>query len=192
MRAILAALTFVTVMTVAATSTPNGGRTPHSGAFYLHELKASILQVLEQNQALVNDGGARPKSSKLLPDAVFARTYDLFSEVVGDDFSIGSLAHDPAEITAALGLMLQSGRVTIARLQREIDAEPDGAIVAGRFPPDEFVRQVGAAFGERTGIEIVQTEPDVTEDDPVAIDARFQALWIEDPSWIRVSIPAAR
>lgn len=192
MRTTIVALSFVFTMGFAGTSASDGGRTAYSGAYYLHELKASILAVLEQNQTLINDGLRGPKSSKLLPDAVFARSYDLFTEIVGDDFSIASLGRETDRVSTALALMLQSGRITIARLQREIDTEPDGSVVRSRYVPDAFGRDVAAEFRRRTGIEIEQSTDAPAGGAVADHDASLDRWRAEDPAFIRVSIPSGR
>lgn len=192
MRATIAALSFVFTMVYAGNSTSDGGRTAYSGAYYLHELKASILVVLEQNQPQINEGRLGPKSSKLLPVAVFARSYDLFTEVVGDDFSIAGLGRDADRVASALAIMLHSGRVTIARLQREIDTEPDGSVVAARYRPDDFGRDVAREFQRRTGVVFEQTPADDDVEVAADHDAPLDAWRVEDPAFIRVSIPQGR
>jgi len=192
MRTTIVALSFVFTMVFAATSTSEGGRTAYSGAYYLHELKASMLTVLEQNQTLINDGGRRPKSSRLLPDTVFARCYDLFMEIVGDGFSIHELGRDSEAIGSALAIMLQAGRVTITRLKREIEIDPGGARVRNRFTADAFGRQVVAEFERRTGVCIEQTKELGEASSAPAHDTPLDPWRAEDPAFIRVSIPHGR
>ncbi len=130
----------------------------NTGSYYFGEMKSAMKTVLTENQALINqksDGST--KDEWLAPDAVYERAYETFTEIAGDDFSVRKLGTDQAAIAQGLATLLQAGRITIAKSQKQINTEADGSVKLKKFIPAVFGRLVAAEFETRTGVMIKQT-----------------------------------
>jgi len=135
-------------------------KTEKSGKYYLDIMKESITEVLDENQSLINknsDGSF--KNKKLTPKALYRKMYSTFKKIAGTGFSPKSLPseHSPEKVAHLLAVMLQGGRVTIAKSQGLINSEKDGSVKLKKFIPAVFGRLVGEHFKEKSGVVIKQT-----------------------------------
>lgn len=144
-------------LVLAAAAAP-AATTPEDGRYYFDALKSSMLEVLQENQALFNTSAAGGvKDETLTPDAYYSRAYEQFTELVDEDFSVSDLGNDPEAIAQALGTMLQAGRITTAKAQKAINTEPDGSVKLKKFIPAVFGRLVAERFAAKTGVQLKQT-----------------------------------
>ena len=128
------------------------------GRYYFDAMKASMLEVLAENQKLINTTPAGAvKDKTLVPEADYARAYESFTEIAGEDFSVADLGSDPAAIAQALGTMLQAGREVTAKAQVAINTESDGTVKPKKFIPAVFGRLVADRFAKKTGVVMKQT-----------------------------------
>ncbi|MCB1182487.1 DUF3365 domain-containing protein [bacterium] len=160
--AILAAPLFPThVVPCAALADPAPAptaTTPRDGEYYFGQLRASIVEVVADHQALINrTPTGTVKDPALMPRAYADQAAGVFAGLVGSGFDPAGLGRDPAAIARALGTLLQAGRITTARLQTAINTEPDGTVVLKKFVPAAFGRLVAENFRRRTGVTIKQT-----------------------------------
>lgn len=150
---------FLALTLLLALSSPARGKDT-DGAYYFAELKQSILEVLNENQALINTNpdGSR-KSEDLTADRFYSEAYRTFKTIVGADFAPTSLTgeKDPGRIAQVLGAMLQAGRDHCAKLQTDINGEKDGSARPKKFIPAVFGRLAADRFKTRTGVAIKQT-----------------------------------
>jgi len=136
------------------------GKTPKDGKYYFDSMKLSIIEIIDENQALINrnpDGSM--KNKKLTPKAIYRKTYDIFKKITGAGFSPKSLVgeHSPEKISHTLAALLQGGRVSIAKSQKIINKEKNGSIKLKKFIPAVFGRLVAERLKQKTGIEVKQT-----------------------------------
>ncbi len=131
--------------------------TAKSGKSYIKAMKASVRAVLKAHQKLINEVDGKVKDKKLLPEAIYRKTYETFSELAGEEFSTKNLGKDPQKIAHALGTFLQAGRINIAKLQKKINREKKGKKKLKKFIPAVFGRLVAEEFAKRTGVQIKQT-----------------------------------
>ncbi len=132
----------------------------HDGAYFFDALKQSMIDVLDDNQALINaNADGSQKSPKLLSDAFYRSAYRTFKTIVGSRFSPKSLKGevDPEQISHVLAALLQSGRTEIAKLQATINEESDGTVKPKKFIPAVFGRLTAEKFKEKTGVAMKQT-----------------------------------
>lgn len=134
--------------------------TERDGLYYFEELRTSILEVLAENQALINQTPRGDvKNPKLEPDAIYREMYQTFKTIMGKDFNMKELAGqtDPEHIASALTALLQGARDTIARLQNDINQNADGTLTLKKFIPAVFGRLTLEKYQARTGIAMKQT-----------------------------------
>ncbi|MCD6388533.1 MAG: DUF3365 domain-containing protein [Desulfobulbaceae bacterium] len=135
--------------------------TPKDGKYYFDQLKESILDVLNENQGLINtnpDGSMKTK--KLAPKDFYKRIYEQFKKIgVGKTFKMKDMKGetDPAKIAPALTTLLQAGRITTAKAQKDINTEADGSVKLKKFIPAVFGRLVVEHFQKKTGVHMKQT-----------------------------------
>ena len=135
--------------------------TPHDGKFYFDNLKESMLEILAENQKLINTNpdGSR-KTKKLTPKAIYKKTYEQFKKIgAGKTFKMKEMKGetDPAKIAPVLTTLLQAGRITIAKAQKDINTEADGSVKLKKFIPAVFGRLVAERFQQKTGVAMKQT-----------------------------------
>ncbi len=135
-------------------------KTSRDGKHYFDQMKASMLEILEEHQQLINttpDGSV--KSEKLTSEAFYKKAYATFKKIAGKGFKLKNLEGEtnPEKIAPILTALLQGGRVAIANLQKNINAEPDGSVKLKKFIPAVFGRIMIARFTEKTGVAMKQT-----------------------------------
>jgi len=135
-------------------------QTPKNGGYYFNEMKASMLEVIEENQGLINkkaDGSLKEK--KLLPKQLYKKIYRTFKSIAGKDFTFKKMKaeRNPEKIAHILAALLQGGRVTIAKSQGLINTEADGSKKLKRFIPAVFGKLTADRFKQKTGVAVKQT-----------------------------------
>lgn len=134
--------------------------TPKTGIYYFNEMKASIKEIIKENQNLINKNKDGSIKTKQLTSKVFYKnTFTMFKKLMGADYIVSSLKKekDPTKISKALTSLLSAGRITIAKEQITINTEQDGSVVKKKFIPAVFGRLVSDRFEEKTGLSIKQT-----------------------------------
>ncbi len=134
--------------------------TPYDGEYYFEQMKVSILEILTEHKKLINtkpDGAL--KTDKLKAEAIYRRVYAMFKKIAGKDFKLSQLKDEtnPEKIAPILAALLQAGRVTIAKLQKDINKEADGSVKLKKFIPAIFGRLTIYRFTRKTGILMKQT-----------------------------------
>ena len=135
--------------------------TTQDGKYYFNMMKASMIEVLKENQHLINtkpDGSV--KNKKLSPTVFYKQSYDQFKKIgVGKKFSMKKMAGetDPAVIAPVLATLLQAGRITTAKSQKIINTESDGSIKLKKFIPAVFGKLTLEKFTAKTDAYMKQT-----------------------------------
>jgi len=135
MKVFIQAVIICSVIMFSALAMPG---TPYDGDYYFGQMKNSILEILTENQKLINTGpGGALKTEKLKPEAVYRKVYAMFKKIAGKDFKLSQLKGetDPGKIAPILAALLQAGRVTIAKAQKDINKETDGSVKLKKIYP---------------------------------------------------------
>jgi len=149
------------IIIIGMTSSQGFSGTTNDGKYYFNMMKASMIEVLEENQQLINtnpDGSTKDK--KLTPGAFYKKSYDQFKKIgVGKKFSMKKMAGetDPAVIAPVLATLLQAGRITTAKAQKIINTEADGSAKLKKFIPAVFGKLTLEKFTAKTDAYMKQT-----------------------------------
>ena len=150
-----------TAILFAAGSTVSLAGTPHNGGFYYDTMKASMVEVINDNQKLINtnpDGSVKDK--KLTAEAYFKNSLREFKRLkLGRTFSLDEFKNEtnPEVIAPVLAALLSAGRINTAKSQKIINAESDGSIKLKKFIPAVFGRLTLEKFTEKSGAYMKQT-----------------------------------
>lgn len=176
-KKILNIFCFAAAICVFGICSQAAGKTAHDGTYYFDKMEEAMIDVLSENQKLINanpDGSV--KNKKLLPKAIYKKTYDLFLDFwifsiytgayqpfndlgLGKTFKAKALKGetDPAKIAPVLTTLLHAGRITIAKAQKDINTEADGTVKLKKFIPAVFGKLTIDRFTEKSGVYMKQT-----------------------------------